>query len=893
MAATIAHLSDSAVLIRVGRAAVGSTAIELLERDEQLGRLGHAFALAGAAKGRIVAIAAEAGTGKTTLVGRFVATYAARARVHWGACENLSTPEVLLPLRDIARAGGESFDLGADHIRSFEWMLRLLSDGAAPSVLIIEDVHWADTATLDLIRFLARRIARVRALILITYRDEEVDARSPIRSVLGDAPAGSVERMTLEPLSLAAVTQLAASTGRSGEALFALTAGNPFLVTEALAVEGDVPTDAVRDSTLARASRLPESGRIVLEAVSIFPRRAETVVVADLVKGAIGAGLDICVEKGMLSLQGGLLQFRHELARRAIESSIAPLRLQGLHQKVVDVLKKRSDARAGEVAHHAELAGDVTALLEFARRAGEEAARAGAPREAASHFAAMLRHREALDPGLAVEVLERHAEQAYLMGAADTAMISMTEAAQHRRAAKDAVGLGRDLTRLTRFAWMCGRRAEAERFVEEAIAVLQAVPPGPELAWAYSHQSQLDMLASRMERAVSWGERALTLARQLGEKEIIIHALANIGSAKADVVRSGSCAEVEQSFELAVAGKFHDHVERASCNLTCTYFWRREYPSALARIERGVSYATGLELTHWEGYLRGWRAMVWLDLGDWTAAEEEAELVSSRSYAADVYRFPSLIALTRLRIRRGDQDFEAPLDTARRLADRMAELQRSVYVAVLDAEIAWLEMNNAAAATHAAKSRLRDIHTLAVERKALWVMEDAALWLYLLGEKIAGTGDLSPPFRDHCEGRWQEAAAGWQALGRPYEQALALSGGDDTAQRTALEMFDRLGAGPAAARLRRQMRANGARAIPRGPLARTRANPAGLTARQAQVLSLVDEGLSNTEIADRLCISTKTAEHHVSAIMARLEAPTRQRAASAARSLGLLGGDKR
>ncbi|MEP6884211.1 MAG: AAA family ATPase [Gammaproteobacteria bacterium] len=893
MAATIAHLTDSGVHIQIGRVKAGGTAIELLERDEQLARLGLAFAQAGEGQGRIVAIAAEAGAGKTTLVGRFVAAYAARARVHWGACENLSTPEVLLPLRDIARASGESFVLGADHIRSFEWMLRLLSDGAAPSVLIIEDVHWADTATLDLVRFLARRIARVRALILITYRDEEVDVRSPMRSVLGDAPTGSVERMTLEPLSLAAVTQLAAAAGRSGEALFALTAGNPFLVTEALAVDCDMPTDAVRDSTLARASRLPETARYVLEAVSIFPRRAETAIVADLVRGAIGGGLDICVEKGMLSLQGGLLQFRHELARRAIESSIAPVRSQGLHQKVVDVLKKRSDARAGEVAHHAELAGDVTAVLKFARRAGEAAARAGAPREAASHFAAMLRHRYALDPGQAVEVLELHAEQAYLMGAADVAMVSMTEAAQHRRAAKDAIGLGRDLTRLTRFAWMCGRRGEAERHIEEAITVLQAAPPGPELAWAYSHQSQLDMLASRMNSAVSWGERALALARQLGEKEIIIHALANIGSAKSDVVRTGNCDEVEQSFELAVAGKFHDHVERASCNLSCTYFWRRDYRSALGRIDRGVSYAAALELTHWEGYLRGWRAMVWLDQGDWAAAEEEAQEMYSRSYAAEVYRFPSLIALARLRIRRGDQDFEAPLDTARRLSDSMAELQRSVYVAVLGAEVAWLEMNGATSAADAAKSTLREVHSQAVARSAYWVAEDAALWLYMLGEEIAGTGDLSAPFRDHCDGRWREAAVGWQALGCPYEQALALSCGDEAAQRSAVEIFDRLGAVPAAARLRRQMRANGTRAIPRGPLARTRANPAGLTARQAQVLSLVDEGLSNTEIADRLCISAKTAEHHVSAIMARLEAPTRQRAASAARSLGLLGGAKR
>jgi DNA-binding CsgD family transcriptional regulator/tetratricopeptide (TPR) repeat protein len=838
-----------------------------------------------------MAIAAEAGAGKTALTERFVAGHEKGARVYWGACENLTTPEVLLPLRDIARASGESFDFGTDHIRTFELVLRLLASGTKPSLLIIEDVHWADTATLDLIRFLGRRIGRARALILITYRDEEVDARASVRNVLGEAPAGSVERMMLEPLSLAAVTRLAAKSGRRGEELFALTAGNPFLVTEALAVDGDMPTDAVRDSTLARASRLPESARVVLDAVSLFPRRTETAIVADLVKGAIGAGLDECVEKGMLSLEGGIVQFRHELARRAIEAAIAPVRRRALHQRVVDVLKRRSDARASEIAHHAERAADVAALLKFAQLAGEEAARAGAPREAAAHFAAMLRHRDALDPRGVVEVLERHAEQAYLTGAGDVALISMSEAAELRRRAMDTLGLGRDLTRLTRFAWMCGRRAEAEAFLEEAISVLQAAPPGPELAWAYSHQSQLDMLASRMGSAISWGERALKLATQLGEKEIIIHALANIGSAKADGAGDGSIAEVEHSLELAVAGKYHDHVERASCNLTCSHYWRRDYRLSLDYIDRGVSYAAAFDLTHWEGYLRGWRAMIRLDQGDWAGAEEESLEICRRMYAADVYRFPALIALARLRIRRGDQDVETPLDAARRLAASMAELQRSVYIAMIVAESAWLDAT--AAAADEAKSVLREVHRQAVERDSRWVVEDLALWLFMLGEPVTGTARFKTPFRDHCEGRWREAAAGWRTLGRPYEEALALSGGDDAAQRQALDILDRLGAAPAAARLRRQMRASGARAIPRGPIAVTRANAAGLTRRQVQVLGLLDEGLSNTEIAARLCISAKTVEHHVAAIMARLDAPTRQKAAAAARHLGLLSSAKK
>jgi len=299
------------------------------------------------------------------------------------------------------------------------------------------------------------------------------------------------------------------------------------------------------------------------------------------------------------------------------------------------------------------------------------------------------------------------------------------------------------------------------------------------------------------------------------------------------------------------------------------------------------------ELTHWEGYLRGWRAMIHLDQGDWTGAEDEIERILSRAYASGVYRFPALVALARLRLRRGDPDAETPLEEVRGLAASLAELQRSVYLAVVLAEKAWLSnAEGVAAEASEAIALLREVHARAVPCGAHWVAEDAALWLHVLGESSQDTTRLSTPFRDHCEGRWRAAAGGWAALGKPYEEALALSQGDEEAQRQALEIFDRLTAAPAAARLRRRMRANGLRAIPRGPTAGTRANPAGLTRRQAQVLSLVEEGLSNMEIADRLCISAKTAEHHVSAIIARLGVTSRRDAAVAARTLGVAGGKR-
>lgn len=857
----------------------------------------QAFAKANGGHGCAVAIAAEAGAGKTSLVEHFARGRAEQATVYWGACENLTTPEVLLPLRDIARAAGKVLDIGRDHVRLFEWALSLISHPTRTSILVIEDLHWADTATLDLLRYLCRRIGSARALLLMTYREEEMGFRSAIRQLLGETLPGSIERMSLLPLSLPAVNQLAAKAGRSGSKIFELTAGNPFLVTETLAAADIIPSEAVRDATLARVARLTAPARQVLEAVSIFPRRAETAMVADLVSGGLDIGLDECIEKSMLMLDGGMVRFRHEIARLAVEESLAPTRRRALHRKVVKELMLRPDGRPGEIAHHAGHADDIPSLLLYSRLAAEHAARAGAPREAASHYLVMLRHREHLTLTVLVEALECHAEQSYLIGDSPTAMTSMTEAAQLRRAARDPIGLGRDLMRLTRFAWMCGKRCDAERYVQESIDVLQAESAGAELAWAYSHQSQLDMLAFRLDSAIDWGEKALALARRLDQREIVVHALGNVGSARAERDDRVSCAELEHAFDLALAGDYHDHVQRAACNLTCIYYWRRDYSASLAQIDRGVSYAVARELPHWEAYLRGWRAMIRVDRGEWAAAEEEAQELSSRLSIADAYRFPALIALARLRLRRGDSDAALPLEASGKLSATLSELQRMIYVAATRAERLWLssDMPDVAAGetnhdvTRAADiAMLRHLYETAQARQTAWIVECAALWRYQLGDGDFPTHRLSGPFRDHCESNWRAAAAGWLALGHPYEQALALSHGDEAAQREALTIWDRLGAIPAATRLRRLMRINGATSIPRGPIADTRSNLAGLTRRQTRVLQLVGEGMTNAEIAARLCISGKTAEHHVSAIMARLGAASRREAVTAARKLGAL-----
>lgn len=887
--------TENAVTLQKARTDVFD--MEFLEREEHLRRLAGALAQAAVGRGQIIAISGEAGAGKTTLIERFARDQAANARVYAGACENLATPEPLLPLRDIVRAGKAALDLSEGHVAAFEALLRLLNDGVGPALLILEDVHWADAGTLDMIRFLGRRVAKAKALVLATYRDDEISARSPLRDVLGEAPPGSVQRMALNALSLQAVQALAEKAGRSGEELFRLTEGNPFLVTETLAVDADATSDTVRDATLARAARLAPGARALLDVASVFPRRAPIAFVENLIEGNLGSALDDCVERGMLNIDGDALRFRHELARRAIETSLPPSLRRSLHQRVVRLLQAAPDARASEIAHHAELAGDIPALLECAARAGEQAAREGAAREAAQHFASMLRHRDGLGRQQTLETLEQHAEQSYLMGDAETAVELMREAAQMRRAAGDTLGLARDLTRLTRYSWICGRRDDAESYVSEAIRVLSPLGETPELAWAYSHQSQLDMLAAKEDDAIRWGERALQMAEPFGAQDIIVHALGNVGTAK--IQRDGlkHSPELDRSFELACAEGLHDDVERASCNLTCAAYWNRDHERVFEYVQRGVAYAAERDLVHWEGYLIGWRALALLDRGEYDEAEADAQRVCSWRGIPYLYRTPALFALARLRVRRGDPDADIPLEEARRLTEPLGELQRDVYTATIDAERLWLtrsvsddgEERRTRALTHRetrVMSQLRAVHQRAVDRKLQWAIDDTALWLCLLGEHT--TAPLSHPFKEGCQRQWRQAAEGWAKLGFPYEQALALSEGDEDAQREALTIFDRLGAAPAAARRRRLMRAAGMRAVPRGPNSGTRANPIGLTQRQLQVLELIGEGLSNPEIADRLCISAKTAEHHVSAIMARLDVASRREASAAARKLGLM-----
>ncbi|MDE2371772.1 MAG: AAA family ATPase, partial [Burkholderiales bacterium] len=373
---------------------------DLLERDELLGALAAFAALAAQSprRGHTVLVSGEAGVGKTSLLERF-ALRIAPARVLWGGCEALATPRPLGPLHDVAaQCRGEiARRLAVDQAAAaganlFPAVLDELARPPAPTVMVFEDLHWADAATLDLVKYLGRRMHQVPALLVLSHRDDAASLER-LRSLLGELPAAHVQRLVVPPLSRGAVDRLAQAAQRSdADRIHAATGGNAFFVAELLRQGADVAhsaqsTDAVdaavpatvRDAVLARAASLPPAAQQVLQVVAIVPAHADAAIVEAVAGPAVDA-VDACVAGGLLVAEGRRLRFRHELARTAVETAIPPLRATQLHARVLDALAARPTGTVAlaALAHHAQAADDAEAILRWAPAAAREAAARGA-----------------------------------------------------------------------------------------------------------------------------------------------------------------------------------------------------------------------------------------------------------------------------------------------------------------------------------------------------------------------------------------------------------------------------------------------------------------------------------------------------------------------------------
>lgn len=850
----------------------------LIERDVALQTLRQRLSSA-SDSGHVVLLAGEAGIGKTSLL---KAIARESPNVWWGECDALQTPQPLSPLLDIARQHEMRFAARLNGPRSalFEAVLDELRLAPAPVLMVIEDAHWADEATLDLVKFLGRRIARTRALLVVSYRDDEVSISHPLRRVVGELLTSSHTRLKLERLTPAGVEALARRSLRSPAGLFGVTAGNPFFLTELLRHPAQQLPATVQDLVLARFARLAKPAQDIVRMVSIVPGRLGNGLLQELLGPSV-TDLESCLDSGLLVMEGPTIGFRHELARVAVESALSPPAAQALHRRMLLALVAGGNASAAQLAHHAALAGDTEAVRRYAPAAAEEARARGSTREAARHLRVALRHGGKVDTDERLAWLEAYALDSANIDSQDEALAARKELDGLYRAAGDVAGEAANLSRMALLHVYMLRNAEADATSARAIELLERLPPGAALATAYGIEASLRMLNRDCEQSVRFSDKSIALAREHDDPLRLCYSLSTRGTALMFIDYEAGCRQMEEALAMARQRNLPIAVANALLNLGSGSGELMRLAPAEKWLKEAIAYATEHELDHSVRYSTAWLSLCKLYQGHWAEAAELASPMAYPQQTANTHVM-ALVSLGRLRRRRGDPGADEALDEALRIAGPAGTLQRIAPVRAARAEAAFArgDLEETAAEAQAALP-------LAQSKGHPWFTGELAFWCWRAGKLDSVPADCAQPYALHINGDWQGAAAAWQRLGCPYEEARALADGDTSAQQRAVAIFDKLGARPAADALRKRLHSAGVKGIARGARPSTRAHPHGLTTREMEVLALLCHGMRNAEIAKQLSRSIRTVDHHLASAFGKLGVESRLEAIQAAQRLGL------
>jgi DNA-binding CsgD family transcriptional regulator len=851
----------------------------LLERTEELGILSRLVDQLDSAGGKVVIIRGEAGIGKSALVDALARSHAEDAHVHRGTCDDLFIPQPLGPFWDMARTEPSlRGPLGdGNRPRLLQAVLDLLSRRPRPSIMVIEDSHWADEATLDAIRYIGRRVTDTNGVLILTYRDGEVDYDHPLRDVIGDIPAQSTVRIQLGGLTLQAVGWLVGVSTVDAAEIFAATHGNPFLAREmASAAHGKVPA-SLYDSVMTRVRKLTVGARESLKSLAVIP---EPIATSDAltIPGVDQGGIDECQQRELLERSGEMVAFRHDLIRRTVQSSLSPGDRLARNHAVLQSLPE--ETYPGLLIHCAVEANDIDRLLRLAPGSARYAAATGSHRQAAAHFREIGPYLDRLDAGDVGPLLEDWSREEFLVDDIPEAIRLVALARDHYRRVGDRSAESRAVGTAAQYHEGAGQRDRADGLAREAIEILGPSASGGDLARALEVTAYLQMMAGNVSSLPELVERTLAAGGADIEEATLIRSLNHRGIA-ANIANypDGRVSLDEARARAEAAGLWYEEC-RALVNQAWSATEFMDLTIASDYAQRAIASARRHELPTLEAYAESLYARILELQGEWSDA---ADLAWELLDASTITQMVALPVIGIIEARKGRPQARATLERSWQLASAADETQRLAPVAVALAEYGWISGTALVTSTE-----LRGVMAAALERGFRWSSGRIAFWLWESGELAAAPGDIAEPYRLVIEGDANEAAAILEARGLTYERALALMHGSRADQLGALDTLETLGATVVASRHRKALRSRGISA-PRGKGRPTRHHGAGLTARQAEVLELLGEGLSNLEIADRLFISPRTAENHVAAVLDKLDSATRDAAVARARADGYLG----
>lgn len=850
----------------------------LLEREPELTRLAGLVDGLGDRGGRAVLIRGEAGIGKTTLVTEFIERHA-ESHILFGACDDLLTPEALGPFWDMARdepAIGSALHAD-DRPNLFGTLLDLLSRSLRPTLLVIEDTQWADDATLDAIKYLGRRVGRTNGLLVLTYRDTELETDHPLRQVIGDLPPGNVERIQLQPLSTIAVEAMIGSRGIDVDRVIAQTDGNPLFVTELLASEdsGSVPA-SINEAVIGRLATVSDDARRVLEIVAVVPGEAARSLVRTIAGPAFDA-LSECEHTGLVRSTGESVGYVHELLRRAVEASIPPDRRRSLNRAVLDALPESTDP--ARFAHHAREADDVDAILRYAPAAARAASAADSVTDSIAHYRVAEPYIERLPPREAAQIFHDLAQQEFDHDDA-MAITHIERAVELRRRLDDPLPLSSSLMLQSMVEYGTLDTETALARVSEAVDVASVDQRSSEYVRALRWLGYVTWLHFEdIPLALPIIDQALAIAREIDDPLAEMEAMTTKGNIEYSIGMPGGMELIESVRAMAERTGHRWREVGALQNMSSMAADFRNMTLAVDYARRALETSVRYEQRALEKGTLAMYAEMLMWLGDWDGAIEAA------TGAFDGQAYTEAIAwrvIGTIEARRHGAQGRAALERMWEVSKSTKALTTADPCAAALAEYMWLAGDE----DPVWLARCDELLAMGRDVGDPWPSGALAFWMWKLGR----VDDLPKGSADFYmwipRGELDRAASFWADRGIHYEEALALMHGDVPQRIDALRLADDLGADALSARIRDRLAADGHR-VPRGRSRSTRSHGAGLTARQAEVLALLVEGLTNADIADRLFLSPRTVENHVAAILLKLEASNRTEAVDKAHELGL------